>query len=66
MTDAESIASLDARPEPNFLWGDCRAYRVTSTRHAPRYGCGDIVLTDEYGRVLGFVPAIAAAPPSFA
>ena len=56
MTDAESIASLDARPEPNFLWGDCRAYRVVSNRHAPQYGVNDIVLTDQLGRVLGFVP----------
>jgi hypothetical protein len=59
MTDAESIASLDAKPEPNFLWGDCRAYRVTSDRHLPRYAAGDVVLTDHLGRVLGFVPAAA-------
>jgi hypothetical protein len=66
MTSAENIAGLDVKPEPSFLWGNCRAYRVMSTQHTPHYGPGDIVLTDERGRVLGFVPAIAAARSSLA
>ncbi len=65
MTEAEDIASLDAEFEPGFRWGDCRAYRVTSDRHTPRYGAGDIVLTDQLGRVLGFVPSRVVTRPSF-
>ena len=56
MTEAENIAALDTAAEPGFLWGDCRAYRVMSNRHAPQYAAGDIVLTDDLSRVLGFVP----------
>ena len=56
MTKTENIAALDTAAEPSFLWGNCQAYRVTSNRHAPQYTAGDIVLTDQLGRVLGFVP----------
>ena len=49
---------MDTAAEPGFLWGDCRAYRVTSNRHAPQYVAGDIVLTDQLGRLLGFVPVV--------
>jgi hypothetical protein len=59
MANAEHISGVDVVPEPSFLWGACLAYRVTSNRHAPHYHAGDLLLTDERGRVLGFVPAAA-------
>ena len=53
----ENILGLDVEPVPGFVCGTYLGWCVTSDRHAPRYGTGDVLLTDREGRVAGHVPA---------
>ncbi len=53
----ENVLSLDVEPVSGLVCGSYLGWCVTSDRHAPEYGKGDILFTDREGRVAGHVPA---------
>ena len=57
----EMIDELDTELVLGFAWGPYTAWRITSSRHEPRYFLDEIVFVTDDGKVAGFVPTAAVA-----